>query len=348
MQIEDFLQDYQSKVKPYWQNFFSSWQKQAKQTGVIPEQILEKFVELYPKGKQFRGALVVLAYHLSGGKRQACIYKASMMVELLQTAGLIADDVYDNDEVRRGQPTIHIQWAQDKPLHYGYSMAFNTANIGFYLAPLALEHTNFEPDVKIKALNYFFKKAVEVGWGQGWDMSTPYISLAAKQSSAQYIHDFKTVSYSGVLPLMLGAILAGQQDKKWLATLEQYGQCLGRIFQIQDDIIGSFGDESQTGKTNSGDIREAKWTVLIEILYQKLKEADKKTFERLFAKKVRNDQNIATIKQFMRTYKVVEAAQSQAQDYFEEGLKLIPELTDNKKHQDTLKNLLEFMLSRNK
>jgi geranylgeranyl diphosphate synthase type II len=72
----------------------------------------------------------------------------------------------------------------------------------------------------------------------------------------------KTSAYSFEAPLQAGAVLAGAEDKV-VAALKDFGRYAGIAYQIVDDILGVFGDESSTGKTNWGDLREGKRTALL-------------------------------------------------------------------------------------
>lgn len=355
MRTKVFLKTYQEQARPYYQQFFAPWLRQAGKTDKLAFKIMDRFIRLYPKGKQHRGALVVLGYQLAGGKKKKDILKASLLTEIFQTAILIADDVFDKDDIRRGEPTIHLHWEKhfnfknpDLKEAYGRDMALLTTIVGMYLAPLALEKTDFSILVKQNALNYFFRRMVYLGWGEALDISVSFQSFREKKRSAQTIHDLKAVDYSAIVPLHFGAILAGKKDKKWFKNLDQYGLCLGRIFQIQDDIIGSFGIPGKTGKTNKSDIREARWTILVEILWQKAEQKDKQTLKKLFEKTQRGKKEVEKVKALMKKYQAGKQAQKKAKKYLEEGIGIIPKITQDKKQQATLKNLLYFMMERTK
>jgi len=223
-----------------------------------------------------------------------------------------------------------------------------TTIIGLYLAPLALGKTGFFPQLKQKALNYFFSRMTYLGWGEALDISAPFQKLVEKKNSARMIHDLKTVDYSAVVPLHLGALLAGKGEGKWLKNLDHYGICLGRIFQIQDDIIGSFGDPQKTGKADDSDLKGARWTILIEILWQKANAQDRKLLKQLFEKNKRTGKEVTRIKNLMRKYQVTARARKKAEKYFHQAIKIIPWISRNKEDEKTLNNLLKFMLERTK
>jgi geranylgeranyl diphosphate synthase, type I len=352
MQVNQFLQNYRQKSKVYTDRLFQNQLKKADKIGQVPYDIIVKLYNFHPRGKMHRGALSVLNYELGRGKREQEAIKASLVVEIFASSILIADDIIDQDEMRRGQKTIHRQWQNYFPnidsVHYGYSMAIITHIIGLYLAPLILKKVKLDPLIKEEALNFFLQSNIETCYGEALDVSTPFFSLAQKKQSAQNIHDYKTVNYSAVMPLMFGAILSQNKDQVFLKNLRLYGECLGRIFQIQDDILGSFGDTKKTGKANTSDIKDARWTILVEILYKLADAKDKNILMRIFEKTQRSENDIAKVKDLMVKYKIVSKAQKKAQTFLDKGLMLIPKITKNIDHQDTLKNLLEFMIKREK
>jgi len=353
METQALLADYRRSITSCANAFFSRWRKEAVKAGKMPIDMVEKFAAVFLKGKLLRGALVVLGYNLAGGTKQEDILKASLAVELLHTSFLIADDVFDNDDTRRGEPSLHKQWGKQyssgvNSEHLGKSLAFDTTIVGLLLAPLALENTSFSNKVKQQALFYYFRKGVETGWGEGLDIVSPSESLKNKRKAFQVIHDYKTVEYSGVLPLHFGALLAGKTEKEWLTALDEYGRNLGRIFQIKDDIIGSFGNSQITGKANDGDIKQARWTVLMELLFEKMNEKETEKVSNILGKQKVSDKDISYIKSLMQQYSTVPKAREKAQEFLTLGLACVPTVTQDPAHQDTLKNILYFMLEREK
>jgi len=366
MTAKEFLIWYKKASKKYSETFLAKWQSEAGKAGQVPEEMVGKFADLYPRGKMLRGALSFLGYQVAGGKRMQEILKASIFVELFNTAILICDDVFDSDKIRRGLPTIHEQWKElvssKKPhfahsttlrvtlgaRHYGHSMGINTGIMGFYLAQIPLLEANFSIKRKHKALLEFSRFAARLAWGEGMDISSSYpIARLNLAGNARKIHQLKTVEYTGIMPLKIGAVLAGASQKK-LELLGKYGESLGRVFQIQDDIIGSFGDPVKTGKSNTSDISDGRWTVLVEILWEKADKKDKQVLRKIFEKSKRGAGEIKVVKSLMVKYEVVGLARERAQRYLRKGLGVVPKVTKDKEHQDTMENLLYFMISRTK
>jgi len=357
MEAKEYLVWYKKSSQKYADKFLKKWQREAGEDSQISKEMVVKFIDLYPRGKMLRGALSVLGYQVAGGEDLKEMLKASIVMELMETSILIADDIFDRDEIRRGIPTIHRQW-QDKlqvtsfklqdRIHYGNSMAQITSIFGFHLIPLVLVETRFTREIKEKALSFYCQGLIKTAFGEALDISSSWQDVKEKQLSSQQIHDAKTVWYSAILPLTFGAILAGKKDDKWFLDLKQYAQILGRIFQIQDDIIGSFGDPKKTGKSNTSDIADGRWTVLVEILWKKAGKKDREILERVFGKSKRSDSEIKQVKDLMVKYEVVELARKRAERYLKEGLRIIPKITKNKKYEETMRELLYFMIKRAK
>ena len=359
MTIQQLLTTYQTQAKPHYQQFFQFWTQEFQKTGPVTSKLIEKFIDLYPRGKQFRGALSVLGYQLSGGNDLDQMYKASITLELLETSVLIEDDIFDKDEIRRGVPTIHKQWEQeltdlDPALQQemARNMAIITVTNGYYLATHALSRTTLPPQRIQQALEFYSYSVVLTWIGEILDIYSVKTNSSQKKDSAQTIHQYKTIWYTAILPLSFGAILAGAGQKQ-LDSIKQIATIIGSIYQIQDDILGSFGDPKITGKTNNQDIQEGRWTILIELLSKELSiqtsiQEDEQIFTTLMSKPTRTPEDIQTIKQLLQKYDIVNKAKDIAKQQADKSQHLIPKITNNKDHQNTLKNILQFLLTRQK
>jgi geranylgeranyl diphosphate synthase type I len=198
-------------------------------------------------GKRLRGALVVLGHQAAGGTPEAAL-DPSLGVELLHAYLLIHDDFMDQDDVRRGGPTLHRALGGDR---LGASLALLAGSLcetwGYQLlgpvAPLAA------------------RTLEQVIVGQMADLSAPKgPELSARDVLA--VQRAKTGTYTFELPLHLGATLANG-PQRLLQALSAYAAPLGVAFQIADDLLGTFGAPEVTGKPNASDLREGKRTLLV-------------------------------------------------------------------------------------
>lgn len=196
------------------------------------------------KGKRLRPILVHLVGHSYSADPED-LMKASMAVELLHNFTLVHDDIMDNDSVRHGKPTVHKKW--DEPT------AILSGDAIFVLSQLLL---NSLPQIIHRRFN---EVSLNICEGQGMDKefeNDPSISMG------KYLIMIgkKTGALLG-LCAELGALLSGQK-KEEAHSLFQYGLNLGLAFQIQDDLLEIFGDESAMGKSLGSDISKNKQTAL--------------------------------------------------------------------------------------
>ena len=196
------------------------------------------------KGKRLRPILVHLVGH-SYSTDPEDLMKASMAVELLHNFTLVHDDIMDNDSVRHGKPTVHKKW--DEPT------AILSGDAIFVLSQLLL---NGLPQIIHRRFN---EVSLNICEGQGMDKefeNDPSISMG------KYLIMIgkKTGALLG-LCAELGGLLSGQKEEE-AHSLFQYGLNLGLAFQIQDDLLEIFGDESVMGKSLGSDISKKKQTAL--------------------------------------------------------------------------------------
>ena len=216
-------------------------------------------------GKRMRAALVAAAYVACIGDEDASprddaaafadVGSAMLAIELLQVYLLIHDDWMDDDDVRRGGPSVHVHLRErlgSKLL--GDTAAILAGDLACGYAQVALLESRQSAERVLAAARAFARIQEEVVTGQLAEMSSA--------ASVEVIHALKTASYTVTGPLALGAHLAGASDAR-VAQLARYGRPLGIAFQLRDDLLGAFGDTSATGKPVGNDIRQGKRTALI-------------------------------------------------------------------------------------
>src|SRR3989344_2443938 len=219
--------------------------------------------------KRLRGSFVYYGYKLLGGKKVKAILNAAMSIELIHTALLIHDDFMDQDDTRRGLPTTHEYYKnfhaaegfRFNHLHYGESMAVNVGDIALLAGYEILGKSNFDNEKKLNVLNRTLRGIVNTGLGQAFDITLEGKGVASEEDITD-LHLAKTAIYTYENPLHIGAILAGAKLKD-LELISKYAIPGGVAFQLQDDILGLFGDPVQTGKPAHSDLRQGKMTLLI-------------------------------------------------------------------------------------
>lgn len=220
---------------------------------ISPElvKIVEMMRELAVGGKRMRGLLTVLGYQLAGGGREGEeeVIKAAVVMELFHLGLLIHDDFMDQDNLRRGVATIQSRYSDR---HIGESVAVLAGDYTFGWGVEILSSLNLSKDRVLKVMQVWGKYFTRVGYGQTLD-----VLKTADEKSLLSILALKSGEYSCVLPLQLGAALAGG-NQEIMDKLYKYGMELGGVFQLRDDYLAEWGDSSKTGKPVGNDRREDK------------------------------------------------------------------------------------------
>lgn len=207
-------------------------------------------------GKQIRPVLLLLTCQAAGGNWQQAV-PAAAAIELLHNFSLIHDDIEDASPTRRGRETLWRIW--------GIEQAINAGDAMFALAHIAMARlTDLEvpAPIVVRALRRFDETCVRLTQGQHADMD---FETRESVSVAEYI-EMITGKTAVLLSLCteLGALIAGQ-DEETITHYAQFGLDLGLAFQVKDDILGIWGDESLIGKSASTDIITKKKT--LPVLY---------------------------------------------------------------------------------
>lgn len=221
-------------------------------------------------GKQIRPLLVLLSTKLFGGQLDTAM-PAAIAVELLHNFSLIHDDIEDQSPYRRGRPTLWRIW--------GLPLAINAGDAMFVMAHAALYELvkrGLEVELVSRAWDVFLRTNAALTRGQHLDMWFEKMDLVTVE---QYLSMIEGKSAALIACAMeLGAILAGCEDEGWCRKAGQFGTNLGILFQIQDDILGIWGDPERTGKSVATDLLSRKKS--LPVLYA-LKHSE--AFARRFA-----------------------------------------------------------------
>ena len=199
-------------------------------------------------GKRIRPLLVLLCTAATSGDWNNAL-PAAAAVELVHNFSLVHDDIQDNSEKRRGRPTTWVKW--------GAPMAINAGDALFVLADQAIIDLkeNYPAEVVVQAAGILHNTCLELTRGQFLDMSY-------EERTDLGVNDYWPMVAGKTAALLsacchIGALLGGADDSKQEAY-RSFGHYLGLAFQVQDDILGIWGDEALTGKSAASDLVEGK------------------------------------------------------------------------------------------
>ena len=305
------------------------------------KELNENFTDGFMGGKMLRGTLVKLGYELVKKKSNPAILQPAAAFEILHTAFLIHDDIIDQSLTRRGKPTMHIHNGQG---HYGIAQAICQGDLGFSLATKLLSESNFPKNHKARALATFLQIKTDTILGEMLDIEP---SQNRDEKLVNTIHLLKTAHYTIVGPMTVGAILGGADDV-FLKKLTQFGKPLGIAFQIQDDLLGIYGDEDHIGKSVTSDIEENKTTLLLTYSLENGTNEQKEILKNYYGKKNITKEQLEMIKNVFEETGARKYSQQKAQEHSEKAKELIPQLSNEKEKQQLLTQLADILIARGK
>jgi geranylgeranyl diphosphate synthase type I len=200
-------------------------------------------------GKRIRPLLCLLACEAAGGDWHKALPVAAA-IELIHNFSLIHDDIQDNSPLRRGRPTVWRKWGQAQAINAGDAM-FTLA----HLAPQRLTELGLTPDVTLSVLAELNYTSLELTQGQ-------YLDMAFEQRSTVTVAEYLAMIEKKTAVLIatatyLGAFVAGASPE-CLDHYYAFGWNLGLAFQLQDDLLGIWGDPEVTGKSAASDLEKRK------------------------------------------------------------------------------------------
>ncbi|OGK41695.1 hypothetical protein A2954_07505 [Candidatus Roizmanbacteria bacterium RIFCSPLOWO2_01_FULL_37_12] len=340
--VLSYLENYSKKTIPLFNYFFNAKKNEARKIGANPYDLLKQFIKTAILGKKIRGALMVLGFEIAGGKKLEAIYDASLFIELMHSGLLIHDDVMDNTDLRRGHPSLHKQYS---PEHLGKSMAINAGDLAFYLSWEKLMNSNFPTERLILAGKIYSEFLTRVIYGQILDIVPDNNKTISKTNILSKLR-YKTAEYTGVFPLLVGAILGGMKDEKKLRLLKEYGLALGWAFQIQDDVLGLYGDKEKTGKPVGSDLKEGKKTLFVYYLLKHGNAKQKSFILSILGNKNVNSQDVNKAQKLFKEIGAYDYVIKLGWDYVKNGKKAVPAITSDKKLQKILTSFIVFMMER--
>jgi geranylgeranyl diphosphate synthase type I len=200
-------------------------------------------------GKRLRPQLLLRTALEEGGPIE-CAIDAAVAIEILHNYSLVHDDIEDGDELRHGRTTI---WARSGIAH-GINVGDGLCAISYLT--LLHEEAVVPPDRVVEMLHVLHEANLRMCEGQGLDIE---FETKALVSMPQYLE--MIAGKTGALfaaSCQLGALAAGAAKTR----AERYGalgRAYGLAFQIRDDVLGTWGATTVTGKPNGADIARRKW-----------------------------------------------------------------------------------------
>lgn len=286
-------------------------------------------------GKRLRPLMTLMACNLFDDSLDGALTPA-LGLEIFHNFTLLHDDIMDEADLRRNHPTVHKKWDQNVAILSGDVMAI-----------LAYEYiTTCDISVLPDVIKVFNTTARQVCEGQQFDMNFEKLNQVAVEEYLKMIEMKTSVLLAGCM--QIGAIIGGAK-KEDAELLYNFGRDIGMAFQVQDDLLDTYGDTEVFGKRIGGDIIANKKTFL---LIKALEKADSKQngiLNKLINESNNNHQEkIDAVKGIYDDLNIKNLTSDLAGDYFKNALVNLTKVQVPEEKKVHLKQLAELLLKREK
>ncbi len=262
----------------------------------------------------------------------------SVIIELLHNGSLVADDIEDGAEMRRGDKAIHIK--------YGLDVAVNLSSAMYFMPLRILMEMDIDDKTYKRLVNAYLEDMIRIHLGQATDIGWHRGVRDPEEITAdQYLQ--MCANKTGVLPRLAAryaAIIAGL-DEESERKLGKFAESIGVAFQIQDDIINVTNAE-KLGKDYGEDITEGKVTLIVIHTLSKASEDDKRRLKEILAMHTRDRALLDEAISILRKYGSVEYAKEFAREIVRESWREIENILPDNEYKKKLRELTNFLVER--
>jgi geranylgeranyl diphosphate synthase type I len=321
-------------------------------------------------GKRLRPITMIQTY--AGFKeKDPCIVTASLSCEFVHSASLILDDAMDEDVVRHGKKTFNAMyahkifdtidfsfekysrgesWIQKEGLfdllnvqrtvsRYSYAMSSLASNILYSLSVKCLMEAGFDHTLTLQALNLHQEMYRQLNEGQLLDVlleekectEKEYLTMIDKKSGLLFAY-----------PMRIAALLAGHDNP----GLDNYSFLMARGFQIHDDILGTFGKKTKTGKPSDSDIKEGKRTLLVIKALETGTKEQRELLNAVLGKVDAVHEEVNTVRQIFEETKSLHYCRQKAKAFSEQAKKSLESVPLKQEQKEFLCSLADFVIER--
>ena len=301
-----------------------------------PRELVKSVADLTLRGgKRIRPALVLLSCDLFSGAVESALIPA-IAIEIFHNFTLLHDDIMDRSELRRGHPTVHVKYDENVAILSGDVMSI-----------LASRLMNQAPGVVLNVVHDVFTlTAMQVCEGQQMDMNFEGLASVTEEEYLTMI-ELKTAVLIAA-SLKIGAILGGASERD-AEDLYAFGRNLGLAFQLQDDLLDTYGDPALTGKKQGTDIVDNKKTFLV---IQALEAASDDQKQELLAWMKEKDsdaaEKISAVTDIFDALNIKDITEKRIREYYLQALNNLKDLNRPEERKTELFNFASILMNRNR
>jgi geranylgeranyl diphosphate synthase type II len=286
-------------------------------------------------GKRIRPTLLMLACEAFGGDVQQAL-PAAAAVEMFHNFTLLHDDIMDNAEVRRGKPSVYASWGDNVAILSGDAMMIYSYRL----------LSEVPADKLARIMEIFTTTALQVCEGQQYDMDFESLQKVSVVEYMRMIELKTSVLLAGAAAI--GAVLGEASDED-CRQIYRYALELGLAFQLQDDLLDSYGTQEELGKRIGGDILEGKKTCLMLNAMSRATEEDREVLRSTHLDaSLSEEQKIARVKAIYDKYDIPHLINQQISLRFERALSILDSLAIPKERTEHLRVFAQNLMGRKK
>lgn len=284
-------------------------------------------------GKRLRPILLLLGYNMFADSVQEAV-PAAIAIEVFHNFTLLHDDIMDKAEVRRNRPTVHKKFSENNAILSGDVMAF--------LSYKYLFECKSEQLLAVSRL--FTKTAIEVCEGQQFDME---FENRMDVQEGEYLEMIRLkTAVLLACSLKAGAMLANAKDEV-ADQLYEFGINLGLAFQLQDDLLDSFGNQESFGKKIGGDILANKKTFLsIKALQNATGNLKQELLKWLNGTAFNSEEKISAVLNIYDQLNIKELTEQKTESYFQKCRTIFSQISVEENRKKQLNEISNSMLNR--
>jgi geranylgeranyl pyrophosphate synthase len=361
-QARQELKSFQQKFEPFFLDYLSQKKLSIDAFTADTLGVHDLISDLSTRqAKRLRASFAYFVYKMCGGIDEQPALQLGMFLELIHTYLLIIDDIMDQGTLRRGQPTAHQHFEQAFPNlnhnnygrthaeHFGISIAMNAGVLACHYAYELLADINISDQNKNRILRLSNQNLTKTGYGQIRDITNSILAEISEDEIFETL-SLKSGIYTYSNPIAIGALAAGVTQPEHLQQLEQYAIPGGIAFQIQDDIIGMFSETDEMGKSSLDDMREGKFTLLVQHAFAHADTPQTQTLNSILGNPDATQDDLLTIRTLMQTLGSYDYARDKAQELTNQALAALDYLPDSWDTTgiDYLRGISTYIINRNK
>ncbi|RLF67290.1 MAG: polyprenyl synthetase family protein [Thermoplasmata archaeon] len=284
-------------------------------------------------GKRLRPVIAMVVAKMFGADIEDIIPFA-LALELTHNFTLVHDDIIDEDEFRRGVPTVHT--AFDIPT------AIIAGDTLFAMAYRELSKLKVKGDILREILRDFSQMVIDLAEGEYEDVE---FERRDDVTLDEYMEMIRKKTARIIQTACYGASLIGGQSTEIAEMMGEYGLNIGLAFQIQDDILGLIGDPKVTGKPVGSDIRKGKKTILVIHALNTLDSNRREELLTILKRPEKTEDDVKKAINLIISAGSVEYAKKRAREYSKRAVDILGRLPDNE-YKDVLKFLANYVVER--